>query len=629
MSGSFTTYGTFVTGSILARNIASDDIAAGNIAVTSALSSMEFASEKAVITHALSTKELASENIILADIEQTDQFNTIVTNAYSIKSQDGKFSINNAPSGTILDLTNNGDLKIYGEFDGDLKESNFSNVKNLSLNSLGVQDLNVTGEFGGTMKSLNLETLHVGSLHGNIGNIDIFESDSITANSVSVTDSLSASQFAVNEAVVTDSFAAKEIVVEDFALANVSITDSSQNELPNVDVSDSYVLKVGTENNLQLIKDNSNLLEINNNVTTITGDLNITGTLGADINETNLQNLKDLTVEDITATGNLRVNGLLEANEAKIDVAAIDSLATRLLAVADALSAMNIASQNASVTNALVAVNAAVENFAISKNNNTYSLNVDESSLSIANDTQDVVNISQDTFTVNGKIDAFEIKSNLIDVKDLTVTESLDAQLTNSNLQNITNLSLDSLNVDNIVSRNVNVSESLDAQLTNSNLQNINELTLDTINVNSITGTNANFNTGLFTGDISAVNSILSGDLTAQNVNMSDLTAVNIALSGSLNSSNVNVSEHIQAYSGNIETLVTNDFAAVDASIVGGLAAIDVATRNMSVTEALASKELATESMYITNTNDAYKFDILDSDLLIQNGNVEVMRLGI
>jgi cytoskeletal protein CcmA (bactofilin family) len=696
MSGSFTTYGTFVTGSILARNIASDEIAAEKVAVTNALSSMQFATEKAVITNALATKELTCENIILADIQQSDQFNTIITNAYSIKSKNGKFSVNNASGGEILDLSNNGNLKIFGEFDGNLKDSNFSNVKNISLNtletnSLNVHDLNVTGEFKGTIdledlatiKSLNLETLHVGNLHGNIGNIDIFASDSIAAKSVSVTDSLSASQFAVNEAIVTDSLAAKEIAVEDFALAKIStvgsIGSSPTDDLPNVDVSDSYVLKVGTQNNLQIIKDNSNLLEIANNGTTITGDVNITGglnvsgTLGADINETNLQNLKDLsldnlTVEDITANGNLKVNGLLEASQAKIEDAAVDSLATRLLAVADALSAINIASQNASVTNALSAVNVAVQNFAISKNNNTYSLNVDESSLNIAKNSQDLISVSQNGLTVNGNIDAAEIKSNLIDVKDLnvsgelnanldvddisnikeldletlrvrniygqtgvidnvvskdiSVSDILDAKLNNSNLENIKDLSLDSLNVENLHGTNVTVSDTLDAKLNNSNLENIKDLSLDTINVNTITGTNANFNTGFFE-DISAVNSMLSGDLTVQNVNMTDLTAANVVLSGNLDASN------IQAYTGNINTLVSNDFATIDASILGGLGAVDIATQNMSVTEGLASKDLAVESMHITNTHDIYKLDVYDSELRIQNGNIEVMTLGI
>tara|TARA_B110000977_G_scaffold201529_1_gene296646 strand:- start:184 stop:1503 length:1320 start_codon:yes stop_codon:yes gene_type:complete len=438
MSGTFTTYGTFVTGSILAKSIESDEIA-----VTDSLS---------------------------------------IDDVYSIKSDAGKLHIKNNNK-NILNISKNGDLIISGEFQGKLKESNFDHL------------------------SLNLDTLHVDKIYGNVGIIDTFVTDSLATKTLAVSEVLSTLQFAAQEAVITESLAAKEIATKEFAMAAIDINGQiNGSELPTVNISDSYILNVDSNSNLRFTKDNNNVLELSENRATFPGDVHITGSLNADVDETNLRKLKELniellTVDNITASGNLDVNGLITANSANMQNASVDSLASRMVSVAESLT-----SQNVSVTNKLIA---------------------------------------------NGTI---------------------EGQLTKDNLNNITSLDLENLNVNQLNAVNATLSGNLSA-------------------ANATLSGDISANNGIFLSDLSAVNALLGGDLSVNNINMTDLSAVNMVLSGTINAQN-----------GNIATLVT---------------------------EALISKEIETNDFYIVDDGDNnYKFDIHNADLRVQYGDIEVMTLS-
>ena len=388
MAGTIETYGTLMTGSIIAKVISTDEIAAKKAAITDALSAIEFAAEKGVFTQSLASKEFASQDIALANFSTDaiidDDPNTplpqaILDKTYmiNVNNDNSSFNIRNIGTDKVFDLSSSGkltldDISVLGTLDATITESNLDQVKSLTLDTLNVdglsnfKDVTVTGNFQGTIevsdlasvKSLTLDTLNVGNIHGTVG---VF--DELAATSVAVSDALSTIQFAAQEAIVTESLAATEISARDIALAAINIGDHSSQSTVNIE--QSYKLAVASDNSLHVTKGESNVLEISETTAKFPGDVSVTGKIIGDVNDNTFDTLvvNDLTVNNSINTKDMVASGNIEADSAKIgvvasgnieaDVAAIDTLASRAVAVTHALSAIEIAAQTISATEAV------------------------------------------------------------------------------------------------------------------------------------------------------------------------------------------------------------------------------------------------------------------------------------
>ena len=200
MAGTFVTYGTLKSGSVVAKTIAGEDIAAKKMAITEALSAIEFAAEKAVVTQALAVKELASQDIVIASLATDDNNDT--ENVFVINSNDSHFNVYK------------GSEKIFK-----LSEHDTHALKNLKVHGDGKihGHLEVAENFNAKIgKFENLEavkmaahTAKLNDLHAPHAKLEALDANTITASNINAAlnktttayiDNLNTSQvFAANE----------------------------------------------------------------------------------------------------------------------------------------------------------------------------------------------------------------------------------------------------------------------------------------------------------------------------------------------------------------------------------------------------------------------------------------------
>ena len=114
-------------------------------------------------------------------------------------------------------------------------------------------------------------------------------------------------------------------------------------------------------------------------------------------------------------------------------------------------------------------------------------------------------------------------------------------------------------------------------------------------------------------GNIEAPNAVID-DISSININATTFNVTDATITGNLDATEVSISGNIDANTGNIETLIVQDFAA---------------------TEVFTAPEIAAQKLYLTDSltyelldETAYKFDVNESKLTVRKGSASLLELS-